>query len=53
MPLLVGAVLMAVMLTWRRGTRILAERARRIVRLRDGRIESVSETRREAPAALA
>ncbi len=29
MPLAVGAALMAVMLTWRRGTRILAEKARK------------------------
>ena len=29
MPLAVGAALMTVMLTWRRGTRILAEKARK------------------------
>ena len=42
-PLLIGAMIMAVMLTWRRGARILAEKTRRLETPIDSLIESLEK----------
>ena len=43
-PLLIGAMVMVVMLTWRKGTRILGEKTRRLETPIDGLIESLEKT---------
>ncbi len=42
-PLLIGGLVMAVMLTWRRGTRILAEKTRRLETPIDGLIKTLEK----------
>jgi KUP system potassium uptake protein len=42
-PLLIGGLIMAVMLTWRRGTRILAQKTRRLETPIDGLIKSLEK----------
>jgi len=44
-PLLIAAMVMAVMLTWRRGARILAEKTRRLETPIDSLIESLEKTK--------
>ncbi len=44
-PLLIAAMIMAVMLTWRRGARILAEKTRRLETPIDSLIESLEKTK--------
>lgn len=44
MPLLIGGMVMVIMLTWRRGARILAEKTRRMETPIDGLIESLERT---------
>ncbi len=50
-PLLIGAMVMVVMLTWRRGARILAAKTRRMETPIDGLIESLGEKEAALPGA--